>query len=259
MPEARKFDRREALVAMGAMGLAAFAAACARRSPSPAATASSAAGASAAPAASSAAGSAACVLMPELTEGPYYIDVDLVRRNITEGRPGVPLQLDLTVQDADSCEPIKDATVEIWHADAGGEYSGFGGASSGSGAGGPPGGPGGQSETTNDLRFLRGAQTSDADGKVTFETIYPGWYQGRAVHIHLKVHPGGNTVHTGQLFFEDVVNSEIAKRSPYASRGTPDVTNGSDGIFGQSGGKSIVAVKKQGSGYVGTIPLAVQT
>ena len=156
-----------------------------------------------------------CVLTREQTEGPYYIDVELLRSDITEGKDGLPLQLTLTTLNATSCQPLANATVEIWHCDAAGDYSGFSGSlpgTPGGGAGGPggppPGGPGGpppggmggpppggvpagtgpamRNTPTNDMVFLRGGQVSDASGAVTFQTIYPGWYRGRTVHIHLK-------------------------------------------------------------------------
>jgi protocatechuate 3,4-dioxygenase beta subunit len=129
-----------------------------------------------------ASGRVTCLLTPELTEGPYYIAGERVRRNITERRPGVPLTLKATVVDASSCKPIRNAAVDIWHADASGVYSGFG--------------QGASSRT-----FMRGIQKTDANGLTTFQTVYPGWYQGRTVHIHVKVHIGGNVVHTGQIFF----------------------------------------------------------
>ena len=106
-----------------------------------------------------------------------------MRRNVTEGRPGVPLTLRLTVVNASSCKPIKGAAVEIWHCDAGGVYSATG--------------------AEADERFLRGIQRTDAKGLAIFRTLYPGWYQGRTVHIHAMVHIGGNVVHTGQLYFPD--------------------------------------------------------
>jgi hypothetical protein len=115
------------------------------------------AGGSAATANGSAA--ATCVLTPELTEGPYWIDNSLTRRNITEGHKGLPLILKLTVVDADTCKPIKGADVELWHADASGEYSGF------------DGGAGGQQSST---RYLRGHQKANADGVVRFDTIFSG-------------------------------------------------------------------------------------
>ena len=154
-----------------------------------------------------------CVLTPEQTEGPYYIPTDLLRQNIIEDRPGLPLQLTLAVQRAVTCAPVSGATVEVWHCDARGEYSGFAagqpqtegeppgsrsGAPSGTpGPGGPPPGgnpssPGGGQQPVNAVRFLRGSQVADAGGEVTFQTIYPGWYRGRTVHIHVKVHTGGS-------------------------------------------------------------------
>jgi protocatechuate 3,4-dioxygenase beta subunit len=104
-----------------------------------------------------------------MTEGPFYIAREKVRRNITDGHPGTPLVLRLTVVDASTCKPIKGAAVDIWHADAAGNYSVFG---AGSG----------------NRTFMRGIQRTDANGVATFRTVYPGWYQGRTVHIHVKVH-----------------------------------------------------------------------
>ena len=109
------------------------------------------------------------MLSPEQTEGPYYIDGEKLRRDITEGRPGVPLLLRLRVVDASTCKPIKGAAVDIWHCDALGVYSGFG---SGSG----------------NRTFMRGIQKTDATGLARFRSVWPGWYQGRTVHIHVKVH-----------------------------------------------------------------------
>src|SRR5881396_2615616 len=129
-----------------------------------------------------ASGAVRCVLTPEQTEGPYYIPNEKLRRNIAEGKPGTPLTLRLGVVDASTFRPIKGAAVDIWHADAAGVYSGFG--------------QGAASRT-----FMRGIQRTDAKGVATFRTVYPGWYQGRTVHIHVKVHVGGNVVHTGQLYF----------------------------------------------------------
>ena len=133
---------------------------------------------------------AACVLTPEMTEGPYFVDGDAVRSDITEGRPGTPLTLKLRVVDARGCTPVEGAAVDVWHADAGGNYSAFG-------------------SSASDSTFLRGIQRTDADGAVTFETIYPGWYQGRAVHIHVKVAVDGTEVHTGQLFFDDDASERV--------------------------------------------------
>jgi protocatechuate 3,4-dioxygenase beta subunit len=214
-----------------------------------------------------------CVLTPEQTEGPYYIDVGLVRSDITEGRPGVPLELNLMVQRAGTCQPIADAVVEIWHCDALGEYSGFaaetvqsqgepptGPAPKPAGSAPKPGGapPGGSQEPTNELRFLRGGQATGRDGRVTFSTIYPGWYRGRTVHIHVKVHAGGNEVHTGQLYFDDALSNGIFARVPYSQHPNRDTTNANDGIYAQGGRQSMVDVQQNGSGMVGSMTLTVQ-
>ena len=135
-----------------------------------------------------ASGAVTCVLTPELTEGPYYVDDQKLRRNITEGRPGVALTLKLAVVNASTCKPIKNAVVDIWHCDAVGTYSGVQG---------------------NSGTFMRGLQRTDANGVATFRTVYPGWYMGRTVHIHVKVHLGGSVVHTGQLFFPDTVTDTV--------------------------------------------------
>jgi protocatechuate 3,4-dioxygenase beta subunit len=186
-----------------------------------------------------ASGAVTCILQPELTEGPYYIEGEKVRRNITEGRPGAKLMLRLTVVDASTCKPIKGAAVDIWHADAAGVYSGFG--------------AGASSRT-----FLRGVQRTDANGLAIFQTVYPGWYPGRAVHIHVKVHVGGNVVHTGQLFFSDKVTDAVYKRSPYSRRPNRNPRNTGDSIYVNGGSKSVVTVKSDGKGgYVGRMTMGV--
>jgi protocatechuate 3,4-dioxygenase beta subunit len=183
-------------------------------------------------------GAVQCVLTPELTEGPYYIAGEKLRRDIRDGHPGALLTLRLTILNASTCKPIKGAAIDIWHADAAGNYSGFGG---------------GASSRT----FLRGVQKTDKNGVAVFTTIYPGWYQGRAVHIHLKVHVGGNVVHTGQLFFSDALTQAVYKAAPYASRGNPDTPNASDSIYVNGGKRGLLGVKKNGAGYVGTIAMGV--
>jgi protocatechuate 3,4-dioxygenase beta subunit len=183
-------------------------------------------------------GAVACVLTPELTEGPFYIAGEKLRRDIREGHPGTRLSLHLRVLNAATCKPIKGAAVDIWHADAAGNYSGFGSGSS--------------SRT-----FLRGIQKTDKNGLAVFTTIYPGWYQGRAVHIHVKVHVGGSVVHTGQLFFADALTDTVYKAAPYAARGNPDTPNARDSIFVNGGKRSMLTVAKTGAGYTGAIALGV--
>lgn len=183
-------------------------------------------------------GAVQCVLTPELTEGPYYIAGEKLRRDIREGHPGTLLSLHLTVLNAATCKPIKGAVVDIWHADAAGNYSGFG-------------------SDTSSRTFLRGIQKTDTNGLAVFTTIYPGWYPGRAVHIHVKVHVGGSVVHTGQLFFTDALTQQVYKAAPYAARGNPSTPNAQDSIFVNGGKRGLLAVKQSGAGYVGTIAMGV--
>jgi protocatechuate 3,4-dioxygenase beta subunit len=185
-----------------------------------------------------ASGAVSCVLTPEQTEGPYYIANEKVRRNITDGRPGTPLTLRLRVLDASTCRPIKGAAVDIWHADAAGVYSGFG-------------------EGAASRTFMRGVQRTDARGLALFRTVYPGWYQGRTVHIHVKVHVGGNVVHTGQLYFSDKVTDAVYAKTPYSSRPGRDVRNASDSVFRNGGKRSLLSLRRSGAGYAGSIAMGV--
>jgi protocatechuate 3,4-dioxygenase beta subunit len=186
-----------------------------------------------------ASGAVSCVLTPEQTEGPYFIPNEAVRRNITEGRPGTALLLRAFVVNASTCKPIRGAAVDVWHADAGGVYSGFG-----QGAG--------------NRSFMRGIQRTNAQGLALFRTVYPGWYPGRTVHIHVKVHLRGDVVHTGQLYFPDLVTDAVYRKAPYSSRPNRDVRNGADAIFRNGGSRSMLAVRKNASGvYVATIRMGV--
>ncbi len=184
------------------------------------------------------AGLVTCVLTPELTEGPYYIAGEKVRRDIREGHAGRLLTLRLRVLDVAACSPIKGAAVDVWHADAAGVYSGFGAGAS-------------------NRTFLRGIQKTDANGVATFTTIYPGWYMGRTVHIHVKVHVGGSVVHTGQLFFPDSLTDTVYKSAPYSARPNRDTRNAQDSIFVNGGKRSTLSLAKAGSGYIGAIAMGV--
>jgi protocatechuate 3,4-dioxygenase beta subunit len=185
------------------------------------------------------AGSVSCVLTPEMTEGPFYIAREKVRRNITDGHPGTPLVLRLTVLDASTCKPIKGAAVDIWHADAAGNYSGFG--------------VGSRSRT-----FMRGIQRTDTNGVATFHSVYPGWYQGRTVHIHVKVHVRGRVVHTGQLFFSDALTDRVYRNAPYDKRPNRTTRNANDSIFVNGGRRSMLAVSRRAAGgYLGKITMGV--
>jgi len=186
-----------------------------------------------------ASGTVTCVLAPEQTEGPYFVEGDLVRRNVTEGKAGVPLALRLTVVDVSTCRAIKGAAVDIWHCDAGGVYSGT------------------SVQGTEDDTFLRGIQRTDAKGIAVFRTVYPGWYQGRTVHIHIKVSLGGNVVHTGQLYFPDKLTDTVYKRTPYNRRPNRNPRNAGDSIYRNGGKRSTLKLVKSGSGYVGSITMGV--
>jgi protocatechuate 3,4-dioxygenase beta subunit len=226
--DAPRLTRRGTL--LSALGLAAgWQAASAKPAVGPAAVAS---------------GAVTCVLTPEMTEGPFYIANEKLRRDITEGKPGTPLLLKLAVVDASTCRPLPRAIVDIWHCDAGGAYSGF------SSLG------GGQ---TNKATFLRGLQRADAHGVATFQTVYPGWYQGRTVHIHVKVHLGGSVVHTGQLFFPDPLTDTVYKRTPYSRRPNRDVRNAQDAIFRNGGSRSMLTLHANGRGYVASITMGVHS
>jgi len=182
-----------------------------------------------------------CILTPEMTEGPYYVAGPLLRRDITEGKPGLPLRLRFGVVEVSgqSCTPLANAAVDIWHCDAQGYYSGVS-----SNLPGP--------DANADLAaqaasqdFLRGIQLTDQNGIAEFDTIYPGWYIGRTIHIHVKVHVGGATAgeqyegghvaHTGQIFFDDATSDEIfATNEAYAGRPNEMRTrNTDDGILGR--------------------------
>lgn len=177
-----------------------------------------------------------CVLTPELTEGPYFLDGDLIRKDITEGKPGVPLKVRILVADITSCQPLANAAVDIWHCDAHGYYSGVSANNPG-----PDSDPEVAAEAATQT-FLRGIQITDENGLVEFDTIYPGWYIGRTIHIHMKVvvdgeagatYEDGKAVHTGQLFFDDGVTDQVLLTEAYSGR--PDeqrTVNDTDDILG---------------------------
>jgi len=164
------------------------------------------------------AGVATCVLLPEQTAGPFPLDEQFVRRDITEGIDGRPMHLGFRVVD-NACAAVPGAQVEVWHCDVTGDYSAFE-----DGGSGKDEGPG----TT----FLRGTQIADADGIVELFSIVPGWYEGRAVHIHLRVRVDDATVLTSQVYFDPAHLETVYGRAPYAERGLPDTSNEDDGFAG---------------------------
>lgn len=258
----RILTRREILALIGAGGAAAFLAACvpggtaspaasagASASPSAAATASPSAAATASASAAAATALPACVVAPELTEGPYYLDLDLDRSDIRANTSdnavseGAVLTLDWIVSQADgsACIPLEGVVVDVWHCDALGAYSGVSG---------------------NTGNFLRGFQRTDANGRASFTTIYPGWYQGRAVHIHFKIRTDPDAEagfeFTSQLFFDDELSRTVYATGVYAQKGPQDQPNETDGIFNQSEGATLLAVTQDGDGYKATFPIAIQ-
>lgn len=238
---------RKRLVALGGLGLGALATAGWRSRAADAASSATTSG-------------ALCVLSPEQTQGPYYIAKEKVRSNIAEKRPGTPLLLRLTVLDATTCAPLKGATVDIWHCDATGVYSGFESASAGANGGGNGGPPGGGAGPTDHDTFLRGIQPTDARGICQFLTIYPGWYTGRTVHIHVMVHTGGTIVHTGQLYIADSLTDTVYQSGPYKARAAGrDTRNSGDNIYAGGGAQSTLTMKRTSTGgYSGTITLGVR-
>jgi protocatechuate 3,4-dioxygenase beta subunit len=181
-----------------------------------------------------------CVLTPEQEEGPFYIDFAQVRRDIVEDRPGVPLALTVAVVDSNTCKPIRNAAVDVWHCDALGIYSGE------------------PSEGSVGKTYLRGIQLTDGNGQVEFATIYPGQYPGRTTHIHVKVHiggqrgngtySGGHVSHTGQLFTNDRDDAEVFALAPY-NRNTAELTpRNEDAIFlNEHGSSSELALAPAGT------------
>jgi protocatechuate 3,4-dioxygenase beta subunit len=256
-----RIDRRTALSAFGAVSLGALLAACSSDDGGGAATGSStsstnttnATGTSVSSATSDLFDNAAsCTLTPEETEGPYYFDADAIRSDIREDRPGVPLRVALRVMDNDTCTPVSNAVVDIWHCDATGIYSGFEAASTGAGGGAPGGGQG--SGPTDDETYLRGAQVTNADGIVEFVTVYPGWYRGRTVHIHAKVHVDNATVLTTQVYFDEAVTDTVYSEAPYSDDAGRDTFNDDDSIFDD---ELVLTLSEDGDGYLGVMSFNV--
>ena len=235
-----------------------------------------------------------CVLSAEQEQGPFYIKDEMLRPDVAEGKPGLPLALRLVVMDSRSCKPLSNVAVDIWSCDAMGLYAGFTtqsmnmmgpGGPEGSPSGRPPAGPppgfdsrhpgdrpGAPPENhpTDKLTFLRGVQITGTDGIVNFRTVFPGFYQGRTNHVHFKVRvgvtadgmslPSGHISHTGQVFFPEEIAAELMTHPPYSNHAIHRTTQQEDGVFTrQHGAASVASFRKlkEGHGYSAELIAAV--
>ena len=253
-PIGQLLSRRDALKLLG-IGSAAFLAACA--TPEGTSTlvptaASTLASATQAPSGTSTA--LDCVVRPEMTIGPYFVDEQLNRSDIRSEpsdnsvREGLPLTLAIGVFDVanNSCTPITDAQVDVWHCDAQGVYSGVSD----------------QSFDTTGQKFLRGYQLTDGTGKVQFLTIYPGWYSGRTVHIHFtirtKATDGSDYQFTSQFFFDDALTDQVHSQELYASKGQRDMRNSDDNIYNNGGDQLLLNLQGDNTnGYTSAINIGL--
>lgn len=210
--------------------------------------------ASPSPSASPTTGTATCVVRPQQTQGPYFVDERLNRSDIRSDpgsgavRPGAPLRLTFRVSrlSGGTCSALPNAQVDVWHCDALGVYSdasdmGF---------------------NTVGQRFLRGYQVSDASGLAQFTTVYPGWYSGRAVHIHFKLRSSAGAASafefTSQLYFDESLTDQVHAQAPYSSKGRRNTLNSNDGIYQGGGSQLLLAAVSEGSGYGATFDVALQ-
>lgn len=234
-PRGSILTRREAVALLGAAGYAALSgyrlAPTARSTPRP-----------------------PCVVRPEQTEGPYFVDEKLQRSDLrtdpTDGsvKPGVPIDLTILVSRMDTarCQPLAGVQVDVWHCDHTGVYSDV------------------QDPRFNTVgkKFLRGYQMTDEQGRAQFTTIYPGWYEGRTVHIHFKIRSRSTERRgfefTSQLYFDDTLSDRVYASAPYAGRGARTTRNGMDGIFRRGGSQLLLELVPQGAGYAGSFHVALQ-
>ena len=238
----RDLNRRQALAGFGSISLGALLAACSGDDDAPTAEVETSDGTtstvepkgSSSDLASRFDDAATCTQTAEQTEGPFYFDVDSIRSDIREDRDGATLRLGVRVRSAGECQPLANAVVDIWHCDAGGAYSGF--------------------EGEDGETYLRGAQVTNREGIVEFTTVYPGWYPGRTVHIHAKVHVDRQTVLTTQFYFDDDFSTKVFEGDAYGSAADRDSFNDSDGIYDSA---LELTLSEEDDGHLGLITLDV--
>ena len=196
-----------------------------------------------------------CVVRPRQTEGPFFVDEPLDRSDIRsdprtgQTRPGVPLRLAFRVSRLAEakCAPLAGARVDVWHCDAQGVYSDVRGFGFGS--------------ATTGTRFLRGYQLTDAYGVAQFLTIYPGWYGGRAVHVHFKIRSSGAGGEmrdfTSQLYFDEHLTEHVYAREPYAQRRQRWLRNADDALYRDGGRALTLAPEPEGDGYAAGFDVAL--
>ena len=247
MPEKKQWSRREALGLLTVAGAAISTAACGGDSPTsptavattptPPTTTTPTPPTTTTPPPTN---TASCVVSPNETIGPYPSLSDFVRSDIRENKQGLPLTLTITVVNTNSaCGAVSGAVVDIWQCDATGNYSQYG------------------SERT--LTYLRGLQTTDSNGRVTFTTIYPGWYQGRATHIHVEVTINGRSVKVTQIAFPEDVTAQVYRTGIYASGGQNPTTNARDNVFSDGVTNELITLTggDATSGYTATFQVGV--
>jgi protocatechuate 3,4-dioxygenase beta subunit len=240
LPVGRVLTRREALAVLGASGAFLFLGCSSDSSATTDPTDTS---------------SGTCVVRPALTEGPYYVDEELNRSDIrsdpSDGtvKAGALLALTFNVSSlaSSACTPLAGAIVDVWHCDAAGMYSDVSDPTFGN---------------TLGRKFLRGYQVTDSSGVASFTTIYPGWYEGRTVHIHFKVRSAASATSayefTSQLFFDDSLTDQVYTQAPYVSKGTRTLRNSGDGIYNQGGSQLVLDVTQTSSGYAATFDIALE-
>lgn len=184
-----------------------------------------------------------CVVRPQQTEGPFFLDERDKRSDLCidsksgAAQPGMPLDITFAVSrlEAAGCSPLAGAVVDVWNAGMDGQYA----------------------ETA-----LRGYQVTDESGAARFRTVFPGWYSGRAVHVHFKIRtqPDAAAGHefTSQVYFDEALLDEVHAKPPYDSRGRRAMRNAADGLFRRGGAQLILPVARGGDGYRGTFDIALE-